>query len=83
MKAKGKKKESEVSKQQKKHGFQRSCPVKKLDWPSRLKPTIDNSNITSVESFRFDVSSEIDFMYSTKVLENRDIECIFFNGKFF
>ena len=83
MKAKGKKKESEVSKQQMKHGFQRSCPVKKLDRPSRLKPTIDNSNITSVESFRSDVSSEINFMYSTKVLENRDIECIFFNGKFF
>ena len=40
-------------------------------------------NITSGESFRSNVLSEIDFMYSTKESENKESECIFFKGKFF
>ena len=39
-------------------------------------------NITSDESFHSDVSSEIDFMQSTKESENKDAEYIICNGKF-
>ena len=37
---------------------------------------------TSDESFRSDVLSETDLMYSTKEPANKDAECIFYNGKF-
>ena len=40
-------------------------------------------NTISDESFHSDVLSEIDFIYSTKELENKDTECICCNGKFF
>ena len=39
-------------------------------------------NTTRDESFHSYVLSEIDFMYSTKELENKDAECFFYNGKF-
>ena len=39
-------------------------------------------NTISDESFHSDVLFEIDFMYSTKESENKDAECIFYNGKF-
>ena len=39
-------------------------------------------NTTSDESFHSDVLYEIDYMYSAKELENKDAECIFFNGNF-
>ena len=35
--------------------------------------------LTSGESFHYDVLSEIDFMYSTEELENKDTEYIFCN----
>ena len=37
---------------------------------------------TSDEPFHSDVLSEIDFMYSTEESENKDVECVFCNGKF-
>ena len=39
-------------------------------------------NTSSDESLHSDVSSEIDFMYSTKESEYKDVEWIFCNGNF-
>ena len=39
-------------------------------------------NNTSDESFHSDELSEIDFMYSTKESENKDVECISCNENF-
>ena len=39
-------------------------------------------NIITDELFHSDVLFEIDFMHSTKESENKEVECIFYNGKF-
>ncbi|GFW96931.1 hypothetical protein TNCV_2160661 [Trichonephila clavipes] len=56
-------------------------PEIKLRRPSRPKPTNVDSSVSRDESSHSDGSSVMDFMPSTKELENKDIECIFCNGK--
>ena len=39
-------------------------------------------NTISDDSFHSDALSEIGFVYLTKESKNKDIQCIFYNGKF-